>query len=280
LNTHSHVQRGIAIGILAAGMLLPTIAAAQTSQANWGSGKWQFGATIYAYLPSIGGSTKFPAVTDGSSINISSDQIIDSLKFTFMGSLDVHNGRWGAFTDVIYLDVGGSKSQTRDFSIGNIGIPAGASADLDLDLKGWVWTVAGEYRVAADPAWTMDVLAGARMLDIEEKLSYAFSGNLGPISPAGRTGTSEVNQTLWDGIVGVKGRYAFGANREWVVPFYADVGTGQSDLTWQAAAGIGYAFRWGEIVAMWRYLDYNMKADKPIEDVNFNGPMFGVTLRW
>lgn len=85
---------------------------------------------------------------------------------------------------------------------------------------------------------------------------------------------------MWDGIIGVKGRYAFGANREWVVPFYAEVGTGQSDLTWQVAAGIGYAFRWGEVVAMWRYLDYEMKSDKRIEDVNLNGPMLGMTFRW
>jgi hypothetical protein len=279
VSTRSSRSRMAAVTLMA-GLVLPLSAAAQSTPSNWEAGKWKVGATVYAYLPSIGGQMKFPVDTGGSSLNVDADQIIDSLKFTFMGSLDVHNGRWGLFTDVIYLDVGGSKSNTRDFSIGNSGIPAGTTADLDLDLKGWVWTLAGEYRVAADPAWTVDVLAGARMLDIQPTLDWAIQGDLGPITGPGRTGTREISETVWDGIVGVKGRYNFGENRRWGVPFYADIGTGESDLTWQAAAGVSYAFGWGEVVGMWRYLDYKFKSGKQLEDINFNGPMLGVTFRW
>lgn len=156
---------------LMAGAVLPATAMAQSTPNNWDAGKWKVGATVYAYLPSIGGQMKFPVDAGGSSLNVDADQIIDSLKFTFMGTLDVHNGRWGFFTDVVYMDVGGNKSNTRDFSIGNIGLPAGTTADLELDLKGLVWTLAGEYRVAADPAWTVDVVAGARMLDVKPTLN-------------------------------------------------------------------------------------------------------------
>ncbi len=95
-----------------------------------------------------------------------------------------------------------------------------------------------------------------------------------------RSGSKEIDESVWDGIVGVKGRYAFGENRKWFMPFYLDVGTGQSDLTWQGAAGLGYAFNWGEVLAMWRYLDYNFKSGKAVEDMNFNGPMLGVAFRW
>jgi hypothetical protein len=31
---------------------------------------------------------------------------------------------------------------------------------------------------------------------------------------------------------------------------------------------------------MWRYVDYNFKSDKALQDMNFNGPMFGATFRW
>jgi len=34
---------------------------------------------------------------------------------------------------------------------------------------------------------------------------------------------------------------AFGESRKWFVPYYLDVGTGESDLTWQAMGGIGYS---------------------------------------
>jgi hypothetical protein len=45
------------------------------------------------------------------------------------------------FTDAIYLDLGNTKSASRDFTIGNVEVPAGTTADLRLDLKGWVWTL-------------------------------------------------------------------------------------------------------------------------------------------
>ena len=31
---------------------------------------------------------------------------------------------------------------------------------------------------------------------------------------------------------------------------------------------------------MWRYLDYNFKSDKKLQDINFNGPMLGATFTW
>jgi hypothetical protein len=35
----------------------------------------------------------------------------------------------------------------------------------------------------------------------------------------------------------------------WFAPFYLDVGTGATKLTWQGFAGVGYAYRWGDVVA-------------------------------
>jgi len=243
------------------------------------SDPWQYSASVYAWLPDIGGKTTFPAGT-GSSISVDASQIIDSLKFTYMGTFEARKGRWGVFTDVVYLDVGASKSQTRDLIVDGHPLPAGITADATVDLKGLIWTLAGTYNLMKDPGVTMDVLAGARLIDIKETLDWQFSADLGPGSFPVRTGTSEVKGTKTDGIVGVKGRFNFGDNREWFVPYYLDVGTGQTDLTWQAVGGLGYAFKWGEVFAVWRYLDYNFKSSSRIEDVNFNGPALGVAFRW
>jgi len=243
------------------------------------SDQWQFRAALYGWFPDIGGKTTFPAGT-GSNIDVTSDTIINNLKFTFMGTLEAQKGRWGAFTDIVYLDVGGSKSGTRDLRPGGGDLPAGITADANLDIKGTVWTLAGSYRVATDPAATLDVLAGARMIQIKENLGWQFSTDIVGISPPPRTGSSEQKITNWDAIVGVKGRVAFGNNREWFVPYYLDVGTGESDFTWQAIGGLGYAFRWGEIFAVWRYLDYDFGSNKGIQEVNLNGPAIGVAFRW
>jgi hypothetical protein len=209
---------------LAAGALVLAIALAQAAPASAAPGAWHYAATLYVYLPSIGGKTSFPVEAGGGPIDISADKVIDSLKMTFMGSLDAHNGQWGVFTDLVYLDVGNAKTNSRDFTIGNIGLPAGTTSNLDLDLRAWVWTLAGEYRVVSDPAFTLDLLAGARMIDLTERLNWSISGSLGPIAPAGRSGTAEVSQTLRDGVVGGKGRYVFGDRRQWSVPLYLDVG--------------------------------------------------------
>jgi hypothetical protein len=80
--------------------------------------------------------------------------------------------------------------------------------------------------------------------------------------------------------VGVQGRRTFGPGKNWVVPFHFDIGAGDSDLTWQAMVGLGYAFGWGDLGVAWRYLDYDLGSDGPITDMNFNGPALGATFRW
>ena len=264
----------------AGGALVPAPAAAQSALPPWEAGKWQFSASLNGFVPAIDGKVNYAGDTRSSDLHVSMHEVLSNLKMTFQGSLDVHNGRWGIFNDVIYADIGGVKSRTRDFSLGNIGIPATATTDLSLDVKATVWTVAGEYRVVSDPAWTVDLLAGARLLDVKTTLGFSINGDLGPIVLPGRSGSKGVSDSLWDGIVGVKGRYTFTDDRKWFLPFYLDVGTGQTKLTWQAVAGVGYGFHWGDLVATYRYLDWNAKSGKSVEDLSFGGPMISATWRW
>ena len=243
--------------------------------------RWTFQAIVYAYLPDVGGSTAFPERSGSSSINVNTDQILSDLNFTFMGTLEARKGRWGLFTDFIYLDMSGDQNGTRNFRIGGNQIPASLSANLDLGIKGTLWTLAGEYLAVNDASTTLYVLGGARMLDVKETLSYSLSADIGPFSGPGRSGTSEVKQTYWDAVIGVKGRFAFGERREWSVPFYADVGTGESDLTYMLFAGLGYQFSsWGSVLGGWRYIDYNFKSSSNIQSLDFNGPMIGVAFNW
>jgi len=278
MNIRTHRRYKTALLAFLTGISLPAIANAQSPQAAE-AGAWQYAATLYLYLPSLGGSTAFPVVTGGSDISVDPGKLVDSLESAFMGSFNAHNGRWGMFTDVVYLDLSGTKSNSRDFTIGG-GVPAGTTANLDWNLKGVAWTLAGEYRVSSDANFTMDVLAGARYFDLDTTLGWGISGSLGSLPPASTSGTSKVGISVWDGVVGVKGRYVLGAERKWSVPFYLDVGTGQSDLTWQAAGGISYAFQWGEVNALWRYVGYELESGSYIKDINFNGPMVGATFRW
>jgi hypothetical protein len=241
--------------------------------------EWQFAATIYGWFPDIGGNTEFRTGT-GSSIDVDISTLLDHLKMTGQGSFEIQKGQWGAFTDLVYLDVGDSKSQTRGIEIGGQPLPGGLEASADFDLKSVIWTLAGSYRSLASPSATLDWHAGARLASFKQELSWEFTGSFGPITPPPRTGSREASVDQWDAIVGFKGRLAFGADHNWVMPFYFDVGAGDSDLTWQAMLSFGYAFGWGDLGVAWRYLDYDLKSDGPITDMNFNGPAIGATFRW
>lgn len=253
--------------------------ASSTLCAQETSDDWQFEATIYGWFPDIGGHTSLPLAGD-SSIDVDVSTILDHLKMTAQGALEIRKGHWGAFTDLVYLDVGDSKSQTRQLEIGGNPLPAAVTARADFDLKSVFWTVAGSYRVVANRQTTFDVLAGARLASMKQELDWEFTGDFGSIQPPPRTGRREASVDQWDAIVGARGQFSLGANRKWVVPYYFDIGSGDSDLTWQAVLGLGYAFGWGDVDLVWRHLDYDLKASGPIEDLNFSGPAIGASFRW
>jgi hypothetical protein len=267
------IPGGAAALLLGAAASLPFAAQAQADG-------WQFRASIYGYFPSIEGASGFPSGGGGPTLDVDASEILDALKFTFMGTFEARKGRWGVFTDLIYLDVGDTQRGSRDFTVGGAAIPAGVTADLELDLKSWVWTVAGLYSLADTPYNSTDLLFGARMVDLTQTLDWSLSGSLGASGLPGRAGRSELSGTHWDAIVGLKGVATLDAGRRWVLPYYVDVGSGQSRLTWQALAGIGYSFDRATMTVAWRHLEYDFDSGKNLKDIRFSGPFFGLTFRW
>ena len=227
--------------------------------------------------PTSAGKPNFPSGS-GRTIDVDVSTILENLKMTFQGSFEVHKGHWGVFTDIVYLDVGDSQSQTHAITIGGVTLPGTVESAVDFDLKSTIWTLAGSYRGIASPSATVDWLAGARLANIDQTLEWEFTGNFGSVAPPPLTGSSNASVDQWDLIVGMKGRLAYGADHNWVVPFYFDVGAGDSDLTWQAMVGFGYAFGWGDLGVAWRYMQYDLGGG--IDDMNFNGPAMGATFRW
>lgn len=228
---------------------------------------WQYAVQIYGWLPGISGNLNVPA-DSGTSIDVDAETIIDSLQMTFMGSFEARKGPWSGFTDVIYLDLAGDKSKS-------VSVPDGTTRtlfDADLELSGWVWTLGGAYTTWRNRESHLELLAGARLLALDVDLELTGGG------PGQRNRSFSDSTDIWNVIVGAKGRVAL--NDRWFAPYYIDVGTGDSDLTWQAAAGIGYGFDWGEVSLMYRYLDYDQGDDGLVKDLAFGGPKLGVTFRF
>ena len=270
----------MARGAVAAALVLGTSAAmCGYASAQPLSDEWRFRAFVYLWAPRITGTATFPGgnVAD---IDVKFHDILDHLKLAGMGTLEAQKGRFGAFTDLVYMNVGGTNTRTRNGTIDGVSLPVGATANAGMDVKNWIWTLAGSYRVQATPESDFDVLAGARMLTVEPRLTWNFNVDVGPFTGPRRAGARTIKETNWDGIIGVKGRARFGSGNEWFLPYYLDAGTGDSDFTWQISGGIGYAYPWGEVIATWRYLNYKFKSDSKLEDLTVNGPVLGVAFRW
>ncbi len=58
----------------------------------------------------------------------------------------------------------------------------------------------------------------------------------------------------------------------------ADMGAGDSVFTYQAMAGVGYRYGWGDVLLSYRYISYDNDDDgiQAIDDLELYGPQIGV----
>jgi len=263
--------------MLACCMLAPAAAVAQANTQNPAADSWQFALTAYGYIPQISGTAYFAVPNSSLSFNLNQSDIIDHLKMTVMGAFDAHHGRWGFFTDALYLDLGRRNTNVHDFTIGDVGIPAATTSDVSIDMKSWIVNAIGEYRLLSQGGSTLDIVAGLRYLHLKERLEWNFTGSIGSLPTAARSGDSEISNEIVDGIVGVKGQLR--GDGGWIMPFYLDVGTGGSHFTWQGATGLAYMFHWGELGLLFRYIDFRFDSSK-LQDLTIAGPLLSATFRW
>jgi hypothetical protein len=268
--------------LLAAAALAPLGAAAQS--AKGASDDWKFGASIYLWAPSLDVTSNFPpplGLVAGGNTQVDGGNFIDSIESAFMGSFEARKGRWGGFADFITLNLGATKSGSTSFTVGGnlVAVPVNAALTGDYSLEGTHWTVAGQYAAIDEPMHNLNILAGARYLSLDQKFTWSFSGNIGSIAVPLRSGTLSSDGSVTDFIIGVRGKAKLG-DTNWFIPYYADVGFGQSDSSYQALLGIGYAFNWGEITAAYRALDYKLDDSKFVSDVRFHGGLIGLGFRW
>jgi hypothetical protein len=143
-------------------MLAPVQAQVEEPGADQG---WQFAASIYLWGAGIDGKTQ-----SDTEVRVDFDDILDNLEMAFMGAFGARKGKWSLLADVIYLDVGAAKTS-------NVTIPIGpgivVSTGADLDLTGWVLQFAGGYNLLTKGGSNLDLVAGARYLDLQMDLALS-----------------------------------------------------------------------------------------------------------
>ncbi len=49
----------------------------------------------------------------------------------------------------------------------------------------------------------------------------------------------------------------------------------RSTTSWNGILGVGYKFGWGDLLVAWRYLDYKLDTNQPVQKLIMSGPAFG-----
>jgi len=253
------------------------------------SDDWTVQLTPYLWLPTIDGSLKYslPPGSGGSpEISVGPTDWLELLNAGLLLSGSATKGKFGLYGDVVYLSLT-SKNDGRVLSVDDtvtvpgtrIPIPVNASLNLNTrsDLDGLQLSVAGGYQFVESEGSAAVVFAGVRYFDVDVSSSWDLTAEItvpgtGVVLPA--QGQIGKDVGLVDGIIGVRGFNRVGQGK-WTALYYLDVGTGDSDLTWNAMAGLSYEYGWGEMLLAYRHLEYDQSDNKLLQDFSFSGPGFG-----
>jgi len=225
---------------------------------------WKFSGGRYAWTPSVKGETAL-----GTDIDVSFSDIIDNLDIVLMGMMTARKDKFSLLVDVIYMDI----EDDSDYSLFSGPLNQVSLSLTNVEMEAWVVTPAAAYTVVDSDRLQLDLLAGARYLYIETGIKLREQGPL----TTRETSPSESNH-VWDGIIGARGNISL--NEQWALPFHFDVGTGDTDLTWQAFGGAGYKFNNMDIVAGYRHLEWDFDDSDTggnlFNDLYISGPVVGL----
>lgn len=250
--------------VIILGLTVTHIAAQPASAEESSAGSWQFAAGLYAWTPSVKGETAL-----GTDIDVSFSDIIDNLDIAYMGMMTARKDKFSLLVDIIYMDI----EDDSDHALLSGSLSMGSLSLTNVEMQAWVVTPAASYTVVDTERLQLDLLAGARYLYIKTELELREQGPLTTrkISPS-------ESEDVWDGIIGARGNVLL--NEKWSLPFHFDVGTGDTDLTWQAFGGIGYRFNSAELVAGYRHLEWEFDDDDTggnvFNDLYISGPVVGL----
>jgi len=66
---------------------------------------------------------------------------------------------------------------------------------------------------------------------------------------------------------------------QWALTVYAWLPGLSGDTSFPSSpGGGGYAFHWGELTGVWRYLDHDLGSDSAIQSLTLSGPAIGATF--
>jgi hypothetical protein len=279
----------------ALGALCCSLATASSAETDMYDGHLRFTFIPYLWFPTINGTLNFtapgnlgsggggggggnlPTLPSGTTVGVTvgPNDYLTHLNFAFLGYLEARKGNWSVFTDVITMDLSSQNSDVTTFNVGNgpVHLDPTFNSSTTAAFSTTIATLAGSYTVLHRNMTTLDVFAGAQLVSANATVNWSLNGPRGQFP---QSGTLSAGQELVAGVAGIKGSIQLGgADSRWFIPYYFDVGGG-GFTTYQAMAGIAYAFSWGDVALTYRHLYVDMGSGGMVQNLTLSGPMLGV----
>ena len=216
---------------------------------------WEISAQVNLWGAGLSGTT-----ATGREIDLGFSDVLDKLDFAFMGTVVAKRDRLFTFADIIRMKV----SEDKNAAVGPE-IPVVA----DARVKGTILTAGIGYDLAKTDGSLLAPFAGARALWLNSKVNLAVGPGSGRVTS---------KDTYLDAIVGVAGSAEL--SKDWALSYYADVGAGESDLTWQAMLTVDRQFDAWTLSVGYRHMTYDLPSESNLRDVSFSGPIIGAKVRF
>jgi hypothetical protein len=248
----------------------------------------------YVWLPAVNGTLRYDLPGSGwrggdplggsANVKVDSGDYLGNLNGAALIAGDVRYGRFSVLADIMYMNATGTGSGLRSIDIDGVPrnpISSQVGTSSSTNVKSYNLSLLGGYTVAEGAWGHMDLMAGFRWIRAEVESDYNLTGQLfGPRGNGGPvftgSGRFSGNENIVNGVVGVRGRLQLGSG--FFVPYYLDLGTGDSNFTWQGFAGLGYQTGWAGIQAGWRYLSLDQGGNSLVQDMALSGAYLGVNF--
>jgi len=281
------------------GAILSLLTAQTAIAADLGSGPppspvlsaspWTVSVTPYAWLPWIQGNATVKG--RAGDIYVNPIELLDHLeRMPWMSYIEVRNGPWAFYNDVIYANAGIGVSGVRTLGRATI------DATLGADYQQTIVEVGGAYQIAkwygSEGRTAIDLLAGARYWQQNLSFNLALTGTLDTtdLSISGGRAIARSGQVDWvDPLIGFRVRQMFAPGQE--LMFRADVGgfDAGSMFSWNVIAaynfniyvsnGVTYAGMLGYRALSVNY-DQGTGFKKYEFDAVLHGPVMGITVKF
>lgn len=218
--------------------------------------KWRFATVGYAWLAGAEGHVDVIEAVEPVHLDLSFGDVLDSLKFVFMGAAEAQKGRLVLLGDLTFIHLDANKG---------IGIRDPDFVDAELDSRTIDITALAGYRVADKGPVKVDLLGGVR--------ANFFRNELQLTGPS-RSAEGEKKESWFDPLLAFRANAPLGG--KWGMSFYGDIGGFgiASDLTWQGMATVDYDLNDRmRLMAGWRHFKVDYDKGDFLYDVGQSGPV-------